>query len=48
MPGKVFWLVGKPGGRPDIEHRLRKLMVEKMRWRRLVVVLEDVRKEPGT
>ena len=47
MPGEVFWLVGKPGGQPESVHRLRKLMVERTRWRRLLVVLEDVRKEPG-
>ena len=40
--------MGKPGGRPESAHRLRKLMVGATRWLQALTVLLDVRREPET
>ena len=43
MPGEVVWWLGKPGGRAESVHRLRKLMVGAMCW--LLVQLTMVQRE---
>ena len=41
----MLWL-GKPGGRLESAHRLRKLMVGATRWLQALTVLGDVRRDP--
>ena len=41
----MLWL-GKPGGRLESAHRLKKLMVGATRWLQALTVLGDVRRDP--